>query len=132
VQDQQYEREYKMVKQSTCNHDMVVMQGKRIWQDGDMQTVWEWQWKVTRAMQANLEGCIDVYELILGFWLGWLQGRLLFVNQLSNHLIFSVSDFELVFDELIFNGISQSKVENWTTPSMDLLKTDGTKYMNDL
>ncbi len=73
-----------------------------------------------------------MYELILGFWLGWLQERLLFLNQLSINLIFSVSDFEWVFDGFISNENLQSKVENWTTPSMDLLKTDGTKYMNDL
>jgi hypothetical protein len=110
---------------------MVVMQGKQMWQDGDMQIVWEWQWKVDQGMQANLEGCIDVYELILGFWLGWLQERLLFLNQLSNHLIFSVSNCEWVFDGLILM-IFFIKSGKLTTPLMDLLKTDGTKYMNDL
>jgi hypothetical protein len=38
--------------------------------------------------------------------------RLLFFNQLSIHLIFSVSAFEWVLDGLIFNENFQSKVEN--------------------
>jgi hypothetical protein len=49
--------------------------------------------------------------------------RLFFLNQLSIYLIFSVSDFEWVFDGLVFNESFQSKVKNWTS-SMDLFKID--------
>jgi len=73
-----------------------------------METIWKWQWKVDQGMQANLEGYM--YKPILGFLLWRLQETTVFQPIIYPSNFFS--DFEWVFDGLIFNENFQSKVEN--------------------
>ncbi len=109
--------------------------------DGDARQANVTRWWSANSMWMAMEGRPRYASKSRGmYWCVWANSWILAwmitrESTFSQPIIkpsFFFSDFEWVFDGLIFNENFQPKVENWATPSMDLLKTDGTKYTNDL